>query len=141
MRKKSGKKIIPAGMLYFNLSDKLVGLAEYTDNNIEIEKKVIEALRMKGIFLKDATILEKMDNKFNDPVKRMIDVSSRSLNAKSNKAVDEEEFENLCKEAKDVLKDIGIQMMSGVVKIAPNKKAEYCKFCNYSSVCRKDICL
>lgn len=139
--KKSGKKIIPAGMLYFNLSDKLVGLTEYTDNNIEIEKKVIETLRMKGIFLKDATLLEMMDNKFNDPSKRLIDISNRSLNPNSKKALDKDEFYELCKEAKEILKNIGTEMMSGVVKIVPNKKAEYCKFCNYSSVCRKDICL
>ncbi|MDO4283109.1 MAG: PD-(D/E)XK nuclease family protein [Clostridia bacterium] len=139
--KKSSKIVIPAGMLYFNLSDKLIGLTEYTDNNEEIEKKVVEALRMKGIFLKDVTILEKMDHKFSDSTKRLIDISARSLNGKSNKALEREEFEKLCKEAREILKNIGTEMMSGVVKISPNKKAEYCKFCNYSSVCRKDICL
>lgn len=139
--KKNGKKVIPAGMLYFNLSDKLVGLSEYTENNIEIEKKIIEALRMKGIFLKDVKVLEMMDKNFNDSSKRLIDISSRSLNGHSNKALAEDEFETLCTEAKDILKSIGREMISGVVKIAPNKKAEYCKFCNYSSACRKDICL
>lgn len=139
--KRSGKKIIPAAMLYFNLSDKLVGLSEYTENNAEIEKKIVEALRMKGIFLKDITILEMMDKNINEPSKRLIDITPRSINGKNNKTLDKEEFESLCVEAKDILKSIGSEMMSGVVKIVPNKKANYCKFCNYSSVCRKDICL
>lgn len=139
--KKSGKKIIPAAMLYFNLSDKLVGLSEYTQSNIEIEKKIVEALRMKGIFLKDITVLEMMDKNLNEPSKRLIDITPKSLNGKSNKALDIDEFESLCSEAKDILKNIGSEMMSGVVRIVPNKKADYCKFCNYSSVCRKDLCL
>lgn len=140
-KEKHAKRVIPAGMLYFNLSDRLIGLSEYTENNIEIEKKITEALRMKGIFLKDAKVLEKMDHKLQDPVLRMIDVSPRTLNGKSKKVLEEEEFENLCKIVKELLKNIGEEMIQGVVKIEPNKKEEYCQYCNYASVCRKDSCL
>ncbi len=140
LKKKTQKEVIPAAMLYFNLSDKLVGLAEYTENSAEIEKKIIEALRMKGIYLKDVEILNKMDHEFSEGNKRLIDISTRSMN-NQKKALEEEEFRALCKEANDLLKKIGQEMLQGIVKVSPNKKADYCQYCPYSSVCRKDITL
>jgi ATP-dependent helicase/nuclease subunit B len=138
---REGKNIIPSGMLYFNLSDKLLNLSEYIDNKDKIESECLKALRMKGIFLKDAKILEKMDSKFASTDGKFIDVSSASISKNSNKVLEQKEFENLCVEAKNILKNIGQEIVSGVVKIKPNKKADHCKYCEYSSVCRKDICV
>lgn len=138
---REGENIIPSGMLYFNLSDKLLNLSEYTDNKDKIESECLKALRMKGIFLKDAKILDKMDSKFASTDGKFIDVSAASISKNSNKVLDQKEFENLCIEAKNILKNIGQEIISGVVKIKPNKKADHCKYCEYSSVCRKDICV
>jgi ATP-dependent helicase/nuclease subunit B len=135
--------VIPSAMLYFTLSDKIVNLKEYTNDSDKIEEEIIKKLRMKGIFLKDAKIIEKMDNKLNDKAKKLIDISKTSLkeDSKSNKALDQKEFEKLCDDIKIILKNIGEKVISGVVKIQPNKKASSCDYCEYSSVCRKNICL
>lgn len=135
----NNEKIVPAGMMYFTLSDKLVNIKEYTDNEKEITKEIIKNLRMKGIFLKDVEILKLMDNKLSED-DRLIDVSSRSLssNARSNKVLEKEEFQNLCSNVTDILKDIGNDISSGNVKIKPNKKANHCQYCEFSSVCRKE---
>ena len=126
-------------MLYFNLSNKLVNMKDFAFEDKEIEKEVIKALRLKGIFLKDVKVLEKMDKNFKND-NRLIDISTRSLNNKS-KVLEEEEYVNLCKEVDDILKEIGNQLLSGKVKIEPNKRADYCKYCKYSDICRKNICL
>ena len=135
----SDEKVVPAGMMYFTLSDKLINMKEYTKNEDVISKKIIESLRMKGIFLKDIEILKLMDNKKSEDG-RLIDVSSKTVSSpkKSNKLLEKEEFETLCLDIKDILKNIGSDILSGNVKIKPNKKADHCKYCEFSSVCRKE---
>lgn len=135
----SNEKVIPAGMMYFTLSEKLVNMKEYTKNEKDISKKIIESLRMKGIFIKDIEILELMDNKIAED-SRLIDVSTRAVssNRKSNKLLEKDEFIDLCSDIKDILKGIGNDILSGNVKIKPNKKTNHCDFCEFSSVCRKE---
>ncbi len=135
----SNEKIVPAGMLYFTLSEKLINIKEYTKDENQISKKIIESLRMKGIFLKDIEILKLMDNKI-DENSKLIDVSSRTVSSdkKSNKLQTKEEFQKLCLDITDILKSIGSDILSGNVKIKPNKKADHCKYCEFSSVCRKE---
>lgn len=140
MENKHEEKIIPAGMVYFNLSDKLINLQEYTENNDKVKQELIKRLKMNGIFLKDIEILNKMDRNFEKNSKEsLIDVSKASITRDSSKVLDEKEFNELCDNTKKILREIGNEISSGNVKIAPNKKENYCKFCNYSSTCRKNI--
>lgn len=136
--KKDFKEVLPAGMLYFNLSDRLVNLKDYINDEEKIKDETIKALRMKGIFLKDIKIIEKMDNKLSTD-KRLIDISKLTLNKENtNRALSLDEYDKLFVETEKILKDIGKEIINGVVKINPNKKNNYCKFCNYSSICRKE---
>lgn len=133
--------VIPAAMLYFNLSDNLVSLNIDEKDQINIERKIAESLRMKGIFLKNIEIINKMDKEVGN-ANRLIDISTRTINSNtSNKALLEQEYVELFKEAEKILKAIGSEILNGVVRIEPNRKKDVCKFCNFSSVCRKDICL
>lgn len=134
----NNKPVIPTATLYFDLSDKLLNLKDYTCDDSIIQKEIIKRLRMNGLFLKDVKILEKMDNKVNDSDKKLIDVSP---NRASKKLLDESEFENLCEEVKTILKDIGNEMIKGTVRILPSKKSKPCEYCDFSNVCRKNICL
>lgn len=133
------KQVVPAGMLYFNLSNNLVNIKDFTSNDEEIRNEIIKKLKLKGIFLSDVEILEKMDKKFKEK-ESLIDITSRSLENK-NKALNEQEYVMLLEESEKILKSIGKEIISGKVKINPNKKADYCKYCKFSDVCRKDICL
>ena len=100
----------------------------------------MKKLKMNGIFLKDLEILNKMDRNFeSDSSNSLIDITTRALKGESKKALSEDEFEELCKETKNVLGQIGKNISDGIVKIAPDKKQDYCKYCNYSSTCRKNI--
>ncbi len=140
MENKKEDKIIPAGMVYFNLSDKLVSLGEYTDDNEKIKQKLLEKLKMNGIFLKDLEILNKMDRNFeNNSKDSLINVSKRSISSNSSKVLEEKEFEELCNKTKYTLREIGNEIAKGNVRICPNKKEDYCKYCNYSSTCRRNI--
>ena len=136
-QKENINKVLPAGMLYFNLSDKLINLKDYINDEEKIKDETIKALRMKGIFLKDLKIIEKMDKKLSTD-KRLIDISKTTLTKdNTNRALSEDEYKNLFVQTKNILGEIGNEIISGVVRIRPNKKCDYCKYCNYSSVCRK----
>lgn len=140
MENKREENIKPAGILYFNLSDKLVALSQYEQSNENIKKILMKKLKMNGIFLKDLEILNKMDRNFeSDNSNSLIDISTRSLKGESKKALAEGEFDELCKQTKTILGQIGKNISDGIVKIAPDKKQDYCKYCNYSSTCRKNI--
>ena len=130
-------EVVPAAMNYFTLSDNMLSLDDNMTDE-EIKKKVIEKLRLRGIFLKDAEILNKMDNEF-ETQNRLIDVSKRSLTTKTNKLLLEDEYNELLESANDILKSISEEIVSGVVKILPNKKCDACKYCEYSCVCRKNV--
>ncbi len=132
--------IIPAGMLYFNLSDRLINIKNYSNNEDEIKKQITKELRMNGIFLKDIEIIKKMD-KYVDTDNRLIDISTRTINSSnsSKKALTEAEYMDLCSEVKDILKNIGNEILKGVVSIKPLKKKDVCKYCNFSSICRKNL--
>lgn len=133
------KEAIPAACLYFNLSDKLINLKDYTNDEIIIKNELIKKLRLNGIFIKDIEILQNMDKYVNDPSKKLIDITPSRM-SNSNKALEEKEFKNLCNETKEILKGIGNEMIKGVVKIKTCNK-DVCKFCDFSSICRKDISL
>lgn len=140
-QKNETRKVIPAACTYFNLSSSLVNLKGYEKDEQIIKKEIIESLRMRGIFLKDIEILEKMDTKIEDSSSKIIDISVGRYLENSKKALDEEDFFNLCNEVKEILKDIGNEMLQGIVKILPNKKAQHCKYCEFSNICRKDLCI
>lgn len=131
-------EVLPSATLYFDLSNKLLNLNDYTKDDTKIQKEIIKKLRMNGLFLKDVKILEKMDSKVNNTDEKLIDVSPSRA---SKKCLEQEEFNMLCKEAKEILKNIGNEMLKGNVKIQPSKKSKPCEYCDFSSVCRKNISL
>ncbi len=135
---KKDVKVLPCATLYFNLSDKLLNLKDYTKDESIIQKELIKTLRMNGLFLKDVKIIEKMDKCIGNANEKLIDVSP---NRSSKKLLEQEEFENLCQEAKEVLKQIGNEMIKGRVSISPSKKSKPCEYCDFSNICRKNICL
>lgn len=133
------KKVKPAGMVYFTLSEKLLNIKEYTDDEQVVKDKLTEALKMKGIFLKDVNIMKLMDKEVGSK-KSLIDVSTRTLNSDkiSKKILAEEEFSKLCSEIQNILKEICTDLIGGNINIKPNKKQDHCKYCEYRSICRKE---
>ena len=139
VEKNENIKVNPAAMVYFNLSDRLVSLSEYYTDNEKIKAEIMKRLKMNGLFLSDIELLTKMDRHFEDSKSSLIDVTKQSITKGSSKVIEEEAFKNLCDETRVLLKEIGKEIASGNVKIAPNKKENYCKYCKYSSTCRKNI--
>lgn len=133
------KKVIPAALSYFTISNKILSIPNYESNDSKILAEVKKTLKLKGIYIKDMEILKKLDNNVSDSKNSYIEVSNRTFN-NSEKVLSEEVFIEECKNVSKILKSIGTEITKGKVKIEPNKNIKNtCEYCSYSTVCRKNI--
>ena len=139
VKNKSKLDVIPAAMTYFTISEKMLNLDSYLSED-EIKENIISSLRLKGIFISDLEILNKMDKKF-ESKERLIDISKMSIARKTDKCLEESDYQKLCSEANNILSKIAKEILDGVVKISPNRKIDSCSYCEYGPICRKNIAL
>ena len=135
----NNEPVIPAALNYFTISSKLLTIPNYEENETKLGTLLIDALKLKGIFIKDVEILSKMDTNYNDNSKSYLWVNNMKLKNES-KVLPEDTFVQECNNMRKVLKEIAKDMIDGNVKICPNKKKkDVCKYCEFSSMCRKEI--
>lgn len=127
--------IIPAAISYFTLNTDILSFSEYA-NEEKISEKIIDKMKMKGIYINDIEVLHILDNKFDDPSNSFIDITQRRL-SNAEKALTEQEFLEECKNMKTILADIGSELENGCVAMTKTEKS--CGYCSYSSICRKSI--
>ena len=138
------KDVIPAGVLYFGLTepklDKVKNAKNITDE--EVEQKIREHFRMNGLVLAEMNVINMMDNNLKDgeksttiPVKLKKDGSMD----KTSKVVSRKEFEILQKYVKKTLGDISKEILDGNINIKPyynvKNKRKPCEYCVYGSIC------
>lgn len=131
-------QVLPAAINYLNITSKVLNLTEYTDEKV-VKETVKKTLKLKGIYLNNIKVLKELDSNFEEPKDSYIDVSKRSM-SNANKILTESDFAAECESIKQSLKEIGEDIVKGNVRIKPNKKIkDVCKYCEYRSICRKDI--
>ena len=134
------KEVFPAAINYFSLKTNIKRLDEYEVSEEKINKELIKEMKLKGIYISDIKVLEGLDRKYKDTNSSFIDVNSRNINDE-NKVMAEDSFVKECANIQNILKEIGKEIVKGVVKIEPKKcnGALACEYCDYLSICRKDI--
>lgn len=128
-------QVLPAAVSYFTLNTEMLNLSECVDES-KISEKLIEKMKMKGIYLNDVEVLKKLDNKFATPNYSYIDMNSRRLN-NEEKSLTEARFLEECNNMKEILKSIADELVTG--KTTPSKKENSCKYCNYAGICKKSL--
>jgi len=134
------KDVLPAAINYFSLKTNIKRIDEYEKDEEKINKELIKEMKLKGIYVSDVKVLEGLDRKYKDTSSSFIDVNSRNINDE-NKVMAEDKFKQECKDIEKILKEIGKEIVKGVVKIEPKKcNGKFaCEYCDYLSICRKDI--
>lgn len=138
---------IPAGVLYFNLSNPTIGTDKNMSNE-EIEEKIKQEFKMKGLILADVNIVKKMDTNIeNEPkgVSKIIPATIKKdgeLSSKGTSAVTREQFEYLQRYMEKIITQISEGILGGNIEVKPyyntgNKKTP-CEYCKYKSICRFD---
>lgn len=132
--------LMPGGMLYLKLDDPMIK----TKKDVlpeEIEEEIAKKLRMKGVILADARLLKAMDSNIVSESK-VLDLSIKKDGSYTSKvpSANREQFGDLIKHMKAILKKMGDEILSGNIKNEPVKKKGQtpCEFCNYQLICRFD---
>ncbi|NLC43359.1 MAG: ATP-dependent helicase/deoxyribonuclease subunit B, partial [Clostridiales bacterium] len=107
----------------------------------KIQTAIRKKLKLKGLVLKDVNVIRSMD----DQVSGWSDVLpvgiSKDDSIYSNSSVlGEEEFLGLLNHIRKLIKEIGLDMLEGNIRIAPTKKGNdtACKYCPYDGICQFD---
>lgn len=139
---------VPGAVLYFRLDNPLVkGSVNLTDE--EIERKVMESLKLKGLLLKDARVIRSMDRDIDEfslviPAKfnKQGEVVSTANRSEKNKEMilTEDEFDILRDYVRESIGQILKELFDGNISIMPYKDKEKipCTYCTYKSICQFD---
>lgn len=128
-----------SGLLYLGLIDNIYKATKNTDDTEAIEAEIRKAFKMKGFVLADIQVVKAMDKNIEQNRKSdIIPVSLKadgSINGSSAKTA--EEFKNLQKQVKKVIKELASEIMKGNIDIKPYsyKGKTGCDFCNYRTIC------
>lgn len=126
------KKIIPTGMFYFQLADKIADGYSFEEAE-EIRKK---KSRLTGLFNDDEKCLEHMDKKSGMVVSASYK-NDGSL-SKNKYGVTSEELNDISEYTRDKMIEIGNKIICGQIDMIPQKgeHASPCQYCDYKSICR-----
>jgi len=136
------KKLLPAGVFYFRIDDPLIRSAKEMSEE-ELEKLLLKDLKLSGMVLEDLDIVKKMDNtleKYSDILP--VTLTKDGFDKRSSTAT-QEEFDALRKFVRNIVTEIGEEILKGNVKVSPYKNGPKtaCNYCLYKSVCQFDTLL
>ncbi len=128
-----------SGILYMGLIDNVVKNAKNLSNE-EIENKIRNNFKMKGLILADISIVKLMDNKLQTGSSDIIPVCIKkdgTISESKSSVINKENFDKLQLKVKDIIKEISKEILSGKINIRPynyNKKTG-CDYCKYKTIC------
>ena len=135
--------VMPAGALYFTLLEPK--LAQKDLSAEDIEKKLQESFRMKGLVLADINVIKAMDETLETGKSTKIPVSLNKdgdIAYSSSNTVTRDEFERMQKYSTKLIKQISKQILSGDISVKPyydeKSKSTPCQYCKYRSICQFD---
>lgn len=131
----------PAGIFYFGLMDKIIeGSQNLTDE--EIEERIKKEFKMNGLILADVKVVKMMDKTletgYSNIIPVYLDKQGEISQGKSN-TITKEQFSNLQKTIRKIIKQISNEILSGKIDIKPlynkaNGKVS-CEYCEYKTIC------
>ena len=128
-----------SGILYMGLIDNVVKNAKNLSEE-EIEKKIRNNFKMRGLILADISVIKLMDNKLQTGSSDIIPVyigKDGTISEKKSSVVNKQEFEDLQIQVKEIIKEISKEILKGKIDIKPynyNKKTG-CDYCKYKTIC------
>lgn len=136
-KKHPGKKIVPAGILYYNIDNPLIELSE--DAGEDVEDKIYESLRMQGLVNSDGFIARNMDLNASkkSPVVPVTFNKEGELDAGKSHTISTGQFKTLNDYMAKKSANIGANIMSGDIEVNPYEDGtrSSCDYCPYGAVC------
>ena len=144
-KQSGGKRVIPAGILYYNINDPMIAepsVSADDEENEETDHKILSALRMNGVVNSDAHVIELLDQS----IVGQSEVIPVALNkdgslSKKSSAVPTETFKHLFKFTSGKVRELGKNILDGHIEMNPykmNQQGDGCQYCPYRPVCGFD---
>ena len=134
-------KVLPAGMLYYNLIEPALK-ADKPISKEKIEEELKNKFKMKGLILADINIIKKMDKGLDSGYSKLVPAyidSKGNISEKRSSVINSEQFKDLMKHSNKIIKDIAKEIMNGNIEIKPyyqrKTKKTACDYCEYSGIC------
>jgi ATP-dependent helicase/nuclease subunit B len=119
--------IKPAGITYLSAVPSKIKANRY-DDELNTQNAAISEIKRSGLIIDDENILNAVSH---SAQKRYLMSSARK---RSTVTVDE--FNSLFEQVKNILTDIGNEIISGNANAIPKEGSDACKYCGYASICR-----
>ena len=129
----------PSGILYMGLIDNVVKDAKNLTEE-EIENKIRNNFRMKGLILADVSVIKMMDNKLQTGSSDIVPVyinKDGTISEKKSSVISRDDFNKLQVKVKEIIKEISKEILKGKIDIKPyyyNGKTG-CDYCKYKTIC------
>lgn len=127
-----------AGVLYFSLLDQMIKSDKHISQE-EIEEKIKEKFKMKGLILADIKIVKMHDKTITSGASKLVPAyidKSGNLSKKTN-GITKEQFEKLQKYIDKTIMQISNEILNGKIDLKPyyKKGNTPCKYCSYKAIC------
>ena len=128
-----------SGILYMGLIDNVVKNAKNLSEE-KISEEIRNNFRMKGLVLADINVIKMMDKKLQNGQSDIIPVyinKDGNINEKWSRVVSKDEFDDLQKQVKQIIKDISKEILKGKIDIKPYnyQKRTGCDYCKFKTIC------
>ncbi len=143
--KHKGKKVIPAGILYYNIRDPFVSVApdEAAEPDPEMVKnELLKELKMNGIVNRDRRIYSRMDRLIGADVPPVIPVTEKGgqIVERYSSVAATRQLEDLCAFVRRRMTEFGSRIMDGHMAVNPYLRGGRtgCDYCRFAAVCGFD---
>ena len=130
---------MPAGILYFSLLEQIIKSDKKLQAE-EIEEKIKENFRMKGLILADVKVVKMHDKNLSLGQSKLVPAyidKSGNLSPKKTKGITKEQFTVLQEYIYKTIKEIGTEILEGNINLKPYNKSGNtpCEYCEYKQIC------
>lgn len=144
-RKNKGKKVIPAGILYYNVKDPFVAVepTEAGDPDPDmIQDALLSELKMNGLVNRDRRIYSRMDRLIGAEVPPVIPVTEKGgqIVERYSSVAATRQLEDLCTFVRQRMSEFGSRIMAGHMAVNPYMRGGRtgCDYCKFAAVCGFD---
>ncbi len=139
-RRNPRKLVIPAGIFYYNIKDPVVDITELSEN-MQVEKELLDKLRMNGLVNSNEEVIRLMDQEFDKKSEVLpISYNKDGTLSRQSSAVSADQFAQTMNYVRESMGEMGSEMLAGNIAILPYEKGNQtaCDFCDYRAVCGFD---
>lgn len=139
-KRRPDKKVVPAGIFYYNIKDPLAEKNGDMDAE-EIEREIFAQLQMNGLVNSSMDVIEHLDREI-ETASDIIPVSLKNgeIQEARSSVASERRFMALRSYVREKLADSGREILNGSTHIKPYKQGSKtaCDYCPYHAVCGFD---